>query len=258
MTRLTPWGLVHHIPVFISKHSHHNKNSQQEPMFNYNFNHGHRRKSDEENGNGATKKKKNFSDKLVPWFFRSRLKKSDESITSADVKEVIMTKMIVRSKMQEQEQIQGEGKLSRVDSTELRLLDSTRRPDLATNTSSYTNIDDSYDKTLNKLSSHQSGDSAEIYYQPPLSSFPPALPPHANIAGSSRGDDTVAASNDALRREQVKTSVLEARTTELSNRVEELEIILSEYFINTTYLDQLRVRRNATIASPSDLPETLR
>ncbi|GAA5799776.1 hypothetical protein HPULCUR_005194 [Helicostylum pulchrum] len=219
------------------------------------------RTTDEEGG--TIKKKKSFySNTLVPWFFRSRLRKSDESFTTVDAKEAVMTKMIARSKMQEREQLP---RLSRIDSTELQLLDSVnRRPEQQhiTNSSSFINIEglgtnDSYDKALKKLSlsTQASTDSTDmLYHGPTLANFPPALPPHSTAAGGSRGEGNFMESNEAIRREQIKSTALETRTTELANRVEELETILSEYFINTAYLDQLRVRRNAT---PSDLPEVL-
>lgn len=258
MTRLTPWGLVHHIPVFISKHRRHDNNiNNQNSIYNSSQNGDLGGRTDEEGG--TIKKKGSFYSKtLIPWFFRSRLRKSDESFTTVDAKEAVMTKMIARSKMQEREQLP---KLSRIDSTELQLLDTSRRPEPITNSSSSTNIDrlgrnDSYEKALKKLSlsTRASADSADIlYHAPTLANFPPALPPHST-AGGSRGEGNFMDSNEATRREQLKTIALETRTTELANRVEELEIILSEYFINTAYLDQLRVRRNATV-SPSDLPE---
>ncbi|KAI8083889.1 hypothetical protein BDF21DRAFT_416833 [Thamnidium elegans] len=262
MTRLTPWGLVHHIPVFISKHRRHDTDvNNQDSIYNSSQNGYLGGRTDEEGG--TIKKKKSFySNTLVPWFFRSRLRKSDESFTTVDAKEAIMTKMIARSKMQDREQLP---RLSRIDSTELQLLDSVRRPELPiTNSSSFTNIEglgthDSYDKALKKLSlsTQVSADSTDILYQTPtLANFPPALPPHGTTAGGSRGEGNFMDSNEAMRREQLKTIALETRTSELANRVEELEIILSEYFINTAYLDQLRVRRNATV-TPSDLPEVL-
>lgn len=258
MTRLTPWGLVHHIPVFISKHRRHDTNiNNQDSLYNSSQNGDLGGRTDEEGG--TIKKKGSFYSKtLIPWFFRSRLRKSDESFTTVDAKEAVMTKMIARSKLQEREQLP---RSSRIDSTELQLLDPSRRPEPITNSSSSTNIDrlgrnDSYEKALKKLSlsTQTSVDSTDILYVgPTLANFPPALPPHST-AGGSRGEGNFMDSNEAMRREQLKTSALETRTTELANRVEELEIILSEYFINTAYLDQLRVRRNVTI-SPSDLPE---
>lgn len=246
MTRLTPWGLVHHIPVFISKHRHHDlrdkKYSQEENMYHQNEG------PDERVGRTDNNmKKRGFSTSvLIPWFFRSS-RRSDESFTSADVKEAIMTKMIVRNKFQGPEQ---SAKLTRVDSTELHLLDSDKRTSSSTGPAP-SNCDKQYNDI--PLSPQQHNGNTEIlYHAPRLSSIPPALPPHYSMASSSSTRNveiTPMDTNAALLREQEKSSRWEARTTELSNRVEELEIILSEYFINTAYLDQLRVRKNTVLPS---------
>ncbi|KAI7895870.1 uncharacterized protein EV154DRAFT_412559 [Mucor mucedo] len=210
MTRLTPWGLVHHIPVFISKHRNHDmmnkKFIQEEGMYQQDQD-THTSKSDA--------KKKGFSTSvLIPWFFRSsKLRNSNDSFTSADVKEAIMTQMINEDDKQ------------------------------------YNDI------PLSPLPRHG---TAEIMYQSPqLPLQPPALPPHYNTASgsTSRSDDATQVNQGALLQKQ-QANPWEERTTELSNRVEELEIILSEYFINTAYLDQLRARKSSILSNAHKQQET--
>lgn len=204
MTRLTPWGLVHHIPVFISKRRHPDLiNPETESMAS------------------QSKKKKNV---LIPWFFRSRNNRRDNEkiYTSTDVKEAIMTKMLVRNKLEEP------GKLSRVDTSELMLLNSNKKSP-TTPLTNYNNV---------------------LYRAPQIpsnSATPPPLPPRHSASGSSMSDDIVNIPiNDG------HPSSNDRATIELMNRVEELEIILSEYFINTDYLDQLRNRRNNLSSSPTE------
>lgn len=252
MTRLTPWGLVHHIPVFISRHRKHDmmnkKFIQEENM--YQQNEGPNRRAQDPNN---TKKKGFSTSVLIPWFFRSSPGSRDKSFTPADVKEAIMTKMIARNATLSPDQMQ---KLTRVDSTELCLLDTDKR------TSSGTQAGHSfYDKQFNDvplLPLSHSGTTEIMYQSPQLSPLPPALPPHYNTGSSSRSSSRgngAQLNNDGLLQDQGKANQLEARTTELSNRVEELEIILSEYFINTAYLDELRARKNIMLSSPTK-PET--
>ncbi|KAG2201017.1 hypothetical protein INT47_006561 [Mucor saturninus] len=244
MTRLTPWGLVHHIPVFISKHRNHDmmnkKFIQEEGMYQQDQD-THTSKSDA--------KKKGFSTSvLIPWFFRSsKLRNSNDSFTSADVKEAIMTQMIVRNATMVPDQTQ---KLSRVDSTELHLLDTDKRTSSGTQGGQQQNEDDKQynDIPLSPLPRHG---TAEIMYQSPqLPLQPPALPPHYNTASgsTSRSDNATQVNQGALLQKQ-QADPWEERTTELSNRVEELEIILSEYFINTAYLDQLRARKSSILSN---------
>ncbi len=199
MTRLTPWGLVHHVPVFFSKRRH------QE------FNHY---PDNEAHTIDSNKKKTSI---LIPWFFRSRVRGSDKTYTPTDAKEAIMTKMIVRSKLEEQ------GNLSRIETSELQLLNCNRKSPITPLTSTPNNL---------------------LYLAPQIpsnSAMPPPLLPRHSTGNSSSSDEVTSIPMNDTYYQQTN----DERTIELMNRVEELEIILSEYFINTDYLDELRSRRNA-------------
>jgi hypothetical protein len=249
MTRLTPWGLVHHVPVFISKHRHHNIDYNGERNNKYDNNH-----DDESLVGLEDSNKKGFSKTiLVPWFFRSRMRGVSKTYTATDVKEAIMTKMVVRSKLQDQQQ------LTKVDSSEQHLLNTTASK-RATNTSPSSNeiILNNYDQKYATSSiplSPQQLNAETLYRAPPQipTGVAPPLPTHYHFPGSSRSDNDITSvnMNETLHQEPERSNELDARTTELSNRIEELEIILSEYFINTAYLDQLRSRKNTTL-SPSN------
>ncbi|CAO3634990.1 unnamed protein product [Mucor hiemalis] len=213
MTRLTPWGLVHHIPVFFSRHRHADLNNSD----------------DEESINSGTSseikakkaKKKISSTILIPWFFRSRIRGAEKTYTPNDIKESIMTNMIVRSQLEEQK-----GNLNRVDTSELQLLNSSKSP------------------------STPPPPTGNVYYRAPA----PPLPPHyttGSSSGSTVSEEIVSIPlNDNTATQQAAS---DERTVELSNRVEELEIILSEYFINTAYLDQLRNRQNGGLSAEEAL-----
>lgn len=213
MTRLTPWGLVHHIPVFFSKHRHSDPNNSD----------------DEESINSGTsseikakKEKKKLSTTIsIPWFFRSRIRGAEKTYTPNDIKEPIITNMIARSQLEEQK-----GNLDRVDTSELQLLNSSKSP------------------------STPSPPTGKVYYRAPA----PPLPPHyttGSSSGSTASEDIVSIPiNDNTAMQQATS---DERTMELSNRVEELEIILSEYFINTVYLDQLRNRPTGGLSAEEAL-----
>lgn len=213
MTRLTPWGLVHHIPVFFSKHRHSDLNNSD----------------DEESINSGTSseikakkaKKKLSTTILIPWFFRSRIRGAEKTYTPNDIKESIMTNMIARSQLEEQK-----GNLNRVDTSELQLLNSSKSP------------------------STPPPPTGNVYYRAPA----PPLPPHyttGSSSGSTVSEDIVSIPINDNTATQQATS--DERTVELSNRVEELEIILSEYFINTAYLDQLRNRQTGGLSAEEAL-----
>lgn len=258
MTRLTPWGLVHHIPVFISRHRNHDlmnkKFIQEEGMYHNNQDINNNNNNNNNNDNDS--KKKGFSTSvLIPWFFRSKLRHSSDSFTSADVKEAIMTKMIVRNATLSPDQMQ---KLTRVDSTELHLLDTDKRTSSGTQGEQPTDYKQYNDIPLSPLP--HNGTTEIMYQAPQLPPQPPMLPPHYNMASgsTSRNDDLnqVNPTTGALLQEQNNAAQWEAKTTELSNRVEELEIILSEYFINTAYLDQLRARKSSILSHSHKQQET--
>lgn len=251
MTRLTPWGLVHHIPVLLSKNRRHDidgNDLERSNMYNTRGDEASTSdlSSDDENKNIAKKSKGFPNNILIPWFFRSRTRDTNKTYTPTDIKEAILTKMIVRNKLQDQHQ------LNKMDTPEQYLLTTTasKRPSTSDSPSNEL-IADTFDHKF------ATNGAETIYRASQLSADgAPSLPPQYNTpTGSSDNDITPVNSVNigAVRQRQQgrpSTIQLDTRTTELSTRVEELELILSEYFINTGYLDQLRSRKG-TILSPS-------
>lgn len=259
MTRLTPWGLVHHIPVFISKRKNHVKDEMyiEEAGYdqtNNNTHSGQPIQSEDNNSKNMPKKSKLSSTILVPWFFRSRIK-GDKTYTTNGRNDTFMRHMIARKELGDEKEVhqletlktENHANQPSMYSPELRLLNSK-------------------DRQRNSLSSSNSSNSLnEQYVSTPISqaaNSPPVLPPHYTMPMAGNNDSSSSRHNNnnssldnisnLLRLEQERSSVLEVRSTELSNRVEELEVILSEYFINTDYLDQLRARRNSKLVPASD------
>ncbi|KAK4515817.1 uncharacterized protein ATC70_010772 [Mucor velutinosus] len=249
MTRLTPWGLVHHIPVFISNRKNHVKDgmyAEEEGVYAHNSNNATTgQPMQHENDSKAVQKKNRLSTTvLIPWFFRSRLR-GDKTYTTQGRNDTFMRHMITRKEQEkdDKENHQMEslnvGKSHVQDSPELRLLDTK-------------------DRQRNSLSSSNSSNSLnEQYVHTPANPSPPILSPHYTMpmmpgdgSSSSRqynDQSHLESISSLLRLEQERSVKLEERSTELSNRVEELEVILSEYFINTDYLDQLRARKNSKL-----------
>ncbi|KAG1087894.1 hypothetical protein G6F42_020455 [Rhizopus arrhizus] len=257
MTRLTPWGLVHHIPVFISKRKNHVKDGmyvEEEGVYAQNNNITPGQPVRQEDDSKVVHKKNRLSTTvLIPWFFRSRTR-GDKTYTTQGRNDTFMRHMITRKEQEkgEKEVHQLEtlnvGKSHIHDSPELRLLNTK-------------------DRQRNSLSSSNSSNSlTEQYVHTPANPSPPILPPHYTLPMMSGGGSSSSRQyNDApnleiisnlLRLEQERSNVLEERSTELSNRVEELEVILSEYFINTDYLDQLRARKNSKLVPATDEAES--
>jgi hypothetical protein len=260
MTRLTPWGLVHHIPVFISKRKNHVKDGMyiEESGYdqtNNNTHSGQPIQSEDNNSKAAPNKSKLSSTILVPWFFRSRIR-GDKTYTTNGKNDTFMRNMITRKEL--------EG-----DKKEAHQLETLKTGNHANDTSMYSpelRLLNSKDRRKNSLSSSNSSNSLNEQYVstpiPQAANSPPVLPPHYTMpmAGNSGSSSSHHYNNlssldnisNLLRFEQERSSALEVRSTELSNRVEELEVILSEYFINTDYLDQLRARRNSKLIPASD------
>lgn len=260
MTRLTPWGLVHHIPVFISNRKNHAKDGMyiEEGGYDQTNNNAHPGQSiqSEDNDNKVVPNKSKLSSTvLVPWFFRSRVR-GDKTYTTNGRNDTFMRHMITRKEL--------EG-----DEKEVHQLETLKAGNHANKPSMYSpelRLLNSKDRRKNSLTSSNSSNSLNEQYvstpTPQAANLPPVLPPHYTMpmvenGGSSsshyyNNNSNIDNISNLLRLEQERSSVLEVRSTELSNRVEELEVILSEYFINTNYLDQLRARRNSKLVPASD------
>lgn len=181
MTRITPWGIVHHIPVFIKKYTHHIKSDKQQ-------NEEDAAAIDEEGfdvksaktTDTTTRKSTEYLDTdSVPWFFRNKALKTTDDIGLEDV-------------FTRQDK-------SRPD--ELQLLD-------------------------NKTDRNSQ-------YSEPQSPTIARLPPYPTAGNNS--EIFLARVSEALCREQQRADALQEKTTLLSDRVVELEFILTEYFIDTNY-----------------------
>ncbi|KAI9480529.1 MAG: hypothetical protein EXX96DRAFT_479993, partial [Benjaminiella poitrasii] len=193
MSRLTPWGIVHHIPTYFSKHkSHYIENNTNDEATGQGSEHA----ISDQNNNKYTI--------YVPWFFRTHLngKKTHTVRKNGDT---FIRKMMARKSSDDN--IQEKFPLDR--------------------TSTLSDDNESVDYMLSSQSKAGNHNTSS-----------PSLPPNTT---SPLGiyHDSVSIIN-ALHEEQKKSS-------ELANRVDELEVILREYFINTTYLDEIRSRRNVTL-----------
>lgn len=75
------------------------------------------------------------------------------------------------------------------------------------------------------------------------------LPPHYNKVGES--STHFPEDQKSSWQESDEVNKLKKKTLVLTQRMEEMEFMLSEYFINTRYLDQLRYRRKlSTLEDP--------
>ncbi|CAO3662712.1 unnamed protein product [Rhizopus stolonifer] len=173
MTRLTPWGLVHHIPVFISKTRH---------------------KNDDKNEVSDDEVNKTPNNVVVPWFFRSNPRK--ESVDGSG----------------------GRGSMGIKETT--------------------TKTRSSSDIPLNDRNVMEeylfSDDSLSDKLVSPVNPLSPGGSPQNSNQTLAKMHKVL----DTLKREQVKND-------ELNSRVQELEVILAEYFIDTSYVDALRGRRKS-------------
>ncbi|KAL0089235.1 hypothetical protein F4703DRAFT_1840056 [Phycomyces blakesleeanus] len=184
MTRLTPWGLVHHIPVMMSR--------GKERI---------RRKShpaDEEH-----QLYENDMKSHLPWFMRKHLFKDSDS--SSD---------------ESQDDIELKNQSSHIETTHPH----------------HTIKDSDSEQFLLNSNSHNV-ESRER----DIGAF--------SMAGSvviplSDKDNDIDRSNYNHKVEELNEH-WQQRCQELDYRVEELEMILSEYFLNTEYLDQIRQKNRA-------------
>ncbi|KAI8888748.1 hypothetical protein K501DRAFT_209557 [Backusella circina FSU 941] len=282
MTRLTPWGLVHHIPVFISNHRHYKKDdkvytdamileSKHEKNKNDDIESNDSGLMDEFNNESSQKKKKsNLSTKLIPWFFRSNIK---GKAISTDPNTSILERMM---------SLRRDGEL---EST----IDLARRTSFQTDNDSRTQLPHAStapgskptEEELNELSatsdfflnnSTQNRQSTSYMKKTPASPkavtsptalffnnrnsesnkppFSPTITKRASLSSDIMPYDQEQQFDQLPNITQDSVSVLtevvkqeKEKNKELATRVDELEVILSQYFINTAYLDQLRTKR---------------
>jgi hypothetical protein len=242
MTRLTPWGLVHHVPEFLNRKKRNKKDTEATAGFSPST-------DDVAAETPKVAKKRSFS--LVPWFFSSKSIENN-TFTSHDRNESFMRKMVAKNtKAANDNQMPMEIlNKTETETSERGLLN-------AIDTKGTSNgSDDAGDAFITDERQYANiGSPLPQSYQ--SSSSPPILPPH--YATPFNGPTDLNTLSAMLAREQARSTNLESRSMELSNRVEELEVILSEYFINTVYLDQLRSRKKAKLipASDKDSVETL-
>ncbi|KAI7906459.1 uncharacterized protein BX663DRAFT_496491 [Cokeromyces recurvatus] len=208
MTRLTPWGLVHHIPALIS-----NKNQQ------------HMDTTDEESNidksnqdtQQASHVKKNKRTITIPWFFRRHINEN-KTFTFHKHGDAFIKKMMIQQRgTEERHSLDNLKKDGSKYSPEISLLHAKKDSDILSDASSRSDkIEECRPSKFNKVTS--------------------------SVSTSFNTNQDPAEIINQLYIQKDKSSRLEAISNELSNRVEELEIILKEYFINTTYLDQIRRR----------------
>ncbi|KAI9028969.1 hypothetical protein CLU79DRAFT_736974 [Phycomyces nitens] len=185
MTRLTPWGLVHHIPVMMSRGKEHI-----------------RRKShpDDQDLYETNDDNKNMKSRL-PWFLRKHLFKD---LASSDAQ-------------------------------------SLRDIELKSSSKHIENVDHN--------TSNNDNDSEHFLLDRPLSESY-----ERDIGAFSMKDSVVIPIGD--NKFQELSEYWEKRAQELDYRVEELEMILREYFLNTEYLDQIRQKSRSTSNDPKNRGST--
>ncbi|KAG1054362.1 hypothetical protein G6F43_003616 [Rhizopus delemar] len=185
MTRLTPWGLVHHIPVFISKRKHKKEDLQAEGLFL-------------QNQQAVEALKTNNDASSVPWFFRNKADDSDHMKGRSQ--------SFVKRKEEEIKELE----MNPIDEA-LFASDIPLNQQHMSSSRSKTDEDPLSDKAK----------AASPYPSSPVGNLP-----HSVL-------ESLQAVQEILRKEQTKSD-------ELNSRIEELEVILAEYFIDTSYVDQIR------------------
>ncbi len=183
MTRLTPWGLVHHIPVFISKRKHKKEDLQAEGLFL-------------QNQQAAEALKTNNDASSVPWFFRNKADDSDPMKGRSQ--------SFVKRKEEELKELESNPMDEALFASDIPL-------NRQNTSSSRAKTDEDLVSDKAKAASPSS----------PVGNLPPSVL------------ESLQAVQEILRKEQVKSD-------ELNSRIEELEVILAEYFIDTSYVDQIR------------------
>ncbi|OBZ85681.1 hypothetical protein A0J61_06268 [Choanephora cucurbitarum] len=224
MSRLTPWGLVHHIPTYISRKKHHADSDlymNEEEMAHHNSSSEH------------TKERK--SSLLVPWFFRDTLNGS-KTYTSGERSDTFIRKMVDTTKPKTDETIH-----------EMKNIDQITKIDSQVPL---------YSPEVNLLDTSHS--NSFLSSAPDAVLFPsrPQIESHSdsaktiNLSSMDQVDSNMQMVIDLLHQEQQKSN-------SLNNRVEELEIILSKYFINTYYLDQIRSRKKSELFGDSNRTDSI-
>jgi hypothetical protein len=279
MTRLTPWGLVHHIPVFISNRRHH-KRDDKAFMDAMVLDSGHEKNQnndiesndsvlmDEFNNESAQKKKKgNLSTKLIPWFFRNNL---NAKAVTTDPNSSILERMLSLKKVSDQ------GSRTELGRRESYHIDNDSRTQLphASETPGINHTQDDLNE-LSTTSDFLLNNEAQNRQSTSSMKKTPASPrvvtsPTALFFNNNNGSNRPPFSPTITKRHSISSDIMlydqqeqhlqnptqdsvtiltevikqeKEKSKELATRVDELEIILSQYFINTAYLDQLRTKR---------------
>jgi hypothetical protein len=231
MTRLTPWGLVHHVPEFINRKKRDKKDVETTSRFNPS--------TDEIVAEKSMVAKKNFS--LIPWFISDKSIKNS-AFTSHDRNRSFMRKIIAKRTKTAKDnanQIPTETQ-SRIESQAPKedLLDTVDSKRL----SSGSDDGGSGISIIEEKQYVSIGSPLPQPYEPSSTAMSlPSLPLHYTTPSDDRTTDILNTLSAILAREQAR-----------SDHIEELEIMLSEYFINTGYLDQLRSRKKTKLTSTSD------
>ncbi|KAG1450796.1 hypothetical protein G6F56_008248 [Rhizopus delemar] len=210
MTRLTPWGLVHHVPVFISKRKH-KKEKYEDEMFM-------------QNQPAAAS-----SAVSVPWFFNNKQNKISKTDTIAQRKDSLSTAALTKEN-------------SRMKSFDKSPIEESFFTDsIQLQQSSHNVFEPLFDDKSKSSPYPRSPLTTDPFTLSPLNNdttVPKAAAAAAAAAAAEYPTDVVQNVHNMLLKEH-------ARNNELSSRVEELEVILAEYFIDTSYVDQLRGRRKS-------------
>ncbi|KAI8085952.1 uncharacterized protein B0P05DRAFT_534348 [Gilbertella persicaria] len=250
MSRLTPWGLAHHIPAYVSRKKHHVDDDLyiDERNIHYHNNSSKTacpREEQLEDGNQKSQVNRKDSTILVPWFFRASLN-GNKTFTAKNNDDSFIRKMVDHQKdegyKEDAHQLNELVQTTKIDSKvplsspELYLLDSNDKADISSHPSLMENTNMSPRTLLGHTESDHLGSSSYV------NDFNITFSPAATDA------DKQEALMQILRREQ-------ERSDSLTTRVEELEIILSEYFINTYYLDQIRNRKHLKAITRTSVEE---
>ncbi|PHZ11439.1 uncharacterized protein RHIMIDRAFT_257644 [Rhizopus microsporus ATCC 52813] len=210
MTRLTPWGLVHHVPVMINNRK--QKKGKQDNTEMY--------MSGQEAEDNKYTTYASSTSSILPWFFRSGER----------------SKTMIRKQRRESDSTTGSDK----GAAELREFNRTPIQENVFVPDSSIHDQNTNSTSFEALMADPFGKSNE---SPKVSRDPFSLPSLNDKTTDYQKTTTpvsadIQAIYDMLRKERNKNS-------ELSSRVEELEVILAEYFIDTSYVDKLRGKSKA-------------
>lgn len=219
MTRLTPWGLVHHIPVFISKRKHHSIKYLEESPYMSQEEQGLTAHSNVVSSNNNSKNSGTQFTMMIPWFFRQPLN-GQKTYTTKDQNDTFFKTVFTQSDKSIQDLESNNSKLT----TEL-----VEQPPQLVSQDSNAEM-----QLLNQP-------TTRVYYTPEK-----PYPLQTQISNTSSSSSFTTQDVYALlNQEKERTVKLEEKSNQLSNRVKELETILSEYFIDTAYIDTLRNRKKS-------------